>query len=244
MRVWMLGATVPVAKKVGAVGLAQTNVCDKVHTRTTKSPAPERRRQAAIGDGMAKRDSKMESRHHNLKTRQRRERHGYPDSLSLRVHCAFIWHIWDGLSGDFAASVNYHKLDRKNLETLIYTYLGDWISRQKQDLASGVDGSEERRAAAESLKKKLEQILEGKAPYDIFVRWKPIEQQSIGWDPDLNDGVRLNIRPFMTVGDAKKKALASCATNPTSNGPKTAVRMWSQRPGTKPSKVSASTITM
>ncbi len=117
----------------------------------------------------------------------------------------FIWHIWDGLPDGFAALVNYHKLDRKNLETLIYTYLGDWISRQKQDLASGVDGAEERLAAAESLKKKLEQILEGEAPYDIFIRWKPIEQQPIGWDPDLNDGVRLNIRPFMTVGNVKKK---------------------------------------
>jgi hypothetical protein len=37
------------------------------------------------------------------------------------------------------------------------------------------------------------------------VRWKPIEQQPIGWEPDLNDGVRLNIRPFMTVADVKKK---------------------------------------
>ncbi|WP_421705843.1 hypothetical protein [Alloalcanivorax xenomutans] len=33
----------------------------------------------------------MESRHHNLKTRQRRERHGYPDNLSLRVHGALSW---------------------------------------------------------------------------------------------------------------------------------------------------------
>jgi len=117
----------------------------------------------------------------------------------------FIWHIWDGLPDGFSALVNYHKLDRKNLETLIYTYLGDWIGRQKQDRNNGIDGAEERLAAAETLKKKLEQILEGEAPYDIFVRWKPIEQQPIGWEPDLNDGVRLNIRPFMTVGDMKKK---------------------------------------
>lgn len=129
----------------------------------------------------------------------------FTQHCKLFQHRPFIWHIWDGLADGFAALVNYHKLDRKNLETLIYTYLGDWISRQKQDLASGVDGVEERLAAAESLKKKLEQILEGEAPYDIFVRWKPIEQQAIGWDPDLNDGVRLNIRPFITVGDVKKK---------------------------------------
>jgi len=117
----------------------------------------------------------------------------------------FIWHIWDGLRDGFSVLVNYHKLDRKNLETLIYTYLGDWIKRQKDDISSGVDGAQERLAAAETLKKRLELILEGEAPYDIFVRWKPIEKQPIGWEPDLNDGVRLNIRPFMSVPDVKKK---------------------------------------
>ena len=88
----------------------------------------------------------------------------------------FIWHIWDGLSDGFAALVNYHKLDAKKLEMLIYSYLGDWISRQKQDMANGVDGAEEKLAAAEGLKKRLELILEGEAPYDIFVRWKPLEE--------------------------------------------------------------------
>ncbi len=120
-------------------------------------------------------------------------------------HRPFIWHIWDGLRDGFAALINYHKLDRKNLETLIYTYLGDWISRQKQDIQNGVDGAEEKLAAAEQLKKRLELILEGESPYDIFIRWKPIEKQPIGWEPDLNDGVRLNIRPFMTVPDVGKK---------------------------------------
>ena len=45
----------------------------------------------------------------------------------------------------------------------------------------------------------------GESPHDIFVRWKPLCEQPIGWDPDLNDGVRLNIRPWMRVGDVKKK---------------------------------------
>lgn len=116
----------------------------------------------------------------------------------------FIWHIWDGLRDGFSALANYHRLDHKNLETLIYTYLGDWIARQKQDIAAGVDGAQERLAAAEALKKRLELILEGEAPHDIFVRWKPLERQPIGWEPDLNDGVRLNIRPFMSVPDVKK----------------------------------------
>jgi len=129
----------------------------------------------------------------------------FTQHCKLFQHRPFIWHIWDGLRDGFAALVNYHKLDYKNLETLIYTYLGDWISRQKQDIAAGVDGAEERLAAAEALKKKLELILEGENPYDIFVRWKSLEQQPIGWNPDLNDGVRLNIRPFLTVPDVGKK---------------------------------------
>lgn len=62
-----------------------------------------------------------------------------------------------------------------------------------------IDGASERLIAAQNLKQRLELILEGEAPYDIFVRWKPLEEQPIGWTPDLNDGVRLNIRPFMTA---------------------------------------------
>ena len=65
----------------------------------------------------------------------------------------FIWQIWDGLRDGFSALVNYHKLDRKNLETLIYTYLGDWIKRQQDDIKAGVDGAQERLAAAESSQK-------------------------------------------------------------------------------------------
>jgi hypothetical protein len=47
------------------------------------------------------------------------------------------------------------------------------------------------------LQKRLELILEGEKPFDIYVRWKEQHEQPIGWEPDLNDGVRLNIRPFI-----------------------------------------------
>jgi len=123
----------------------------------------------------------------------------FAQHCKLFQHRPFIWQIWDGLKDGFSALVNYHSFDYKKLETLIYTYLGDWIIRQKQDLADKVDGAQEKLDAAERLKKKLELILEGQTPYDIFVRWKPLAEQSIGWNPDLNDGVRLNIRPFITA---------------------------------------------
>ncbi len=44
----------------------------------------------------------------------------------------------------------------------------------------------------------------GEKPYDIFVRWKPLKDQPIGWNPDLNDGVRMNIRPFVTADVLRK----------------------------------------
>jgi hypothetical protein len=126
----------------------------------------------------------------------------------------FVWHVWDGLRDGFSALVNYHKLDRKNLETLIYTYLGDWMTRQTQDAANGVDGAQEKLSAAEQLKKRLELILAGEAPYDIFVRWKPLHQQPIGWEPDINDGVRMNIRPFLSVPDVKGKGAGILRVKP------------------------------
>ncbi len=116
----------------------------------------------------------------------------------------FVWHIWDGRKNDgFHALVNYHKLcesggkGRKLLESLTYSYLGEWISRQKDGVKHGEGGAEDRLAAAMELQKRLEAILQGEPPFDVFVRWKPLHQQSIGWEPDINDGVRINIRPFL-----------------------------------------------
>ena len=117
----------------------------------------------------------------------------------------FIWHVWDGLKDGFSALVNYHQLDKAGLERLIYTYLGDWIRTQQAGVVNGEDGADIRLAAAETLKTELGKILEGEKPYDIFVRWKPLAEQPIGWNPDLNDGVRLNIRPFLLAKDLGKK---------------------------------------
>ncbi len=114
----------------------------------------------------------------------------------------FLWHIWDGRKRDgFHAIVNYHTLagpkGRKTLENLTHSYLGAWITRQKDGEKRGEAGAEERLAAALELKQRLEAIIEGEPPYDLFVRWKPLSKQAIGWEPDINDGVRMNIRPFL-----------------------------------------------
>lgn len=128
----------------------------------------------------------------------------FEDHCKLFHDRPFIWHIWDGRKRDgFHALVNYHRLcegdnkGRKLLESVTYSYLGEWITRQKDGEQRGEGGAEERLAAAFELKKRLEAILEGEPPFDLFVRWKPLAEQPIGWEPDINDGVCVNIRPFL-----------------------------------------------
>jgi hypothetical protein len=112
----------------------------------------------------------------------------------------FIWQVWDGRKDGFSALVNYHKLNRASFEALTYTYLGDWINRQEEGKQQGIAGAEARLVAARDLQNKLKCVLTGEPPFDLFVRWKPLHEQPIGWEPDQNDGIRLNIFPFVTAG--------------------------------------------
>ena len=128
----------------------------------------------------------------------------FEQHCKLFHHRPFVWHIWDGRRRDgFHALVSYHKLaeadgkGRRLFESLTYSYLGDWIARQKDGAQRDEVGAADRLAAAEALQERLVAIIGGEPPFDIFVRWKPVHEQPIGWEPDINDGVRLNIRPFM-----------------------------------------------
>jgi hypothetical protein len=124
----------------------------------------------------------------------------------FKQHCRlfhnrpFVWQIWDGRRDGFSALVNYHRLDKRLLEKFTYSYVGDWIARQQESARRGEEGADARLIAVRRLQDKLKLILEGEPPYDIYVRWKKMHEQPIGWEPDLNDGVRLNIRPFMMAG--------------------------------------------
>jgi hypothetical protein len=111
----------------------------------------------------------------------------------------FIWHVWDGQKDGFSALVNYHALDSGRLETLVYSCLGDWIRRSREE------GREARArvSAAERLKKSLEPILEGKAPRGMISPGKPAWKHLAGWAPDLADGIAVNIMPFLNAPPAR-----------------------------------------
>lgn len=119
---------------------------------------------------------------------------------AFRQHCAlfgqrpFLWHISDGLKDGFSVFVHYHRFDQANLRKLTYTLLGDWLARAKSE------NNALRYEKGRELQQILEKVLEGEKPYDIFVRWKSLAQQPLGWDPDIDDGVRQNIRPFIRAG--------------------------------------------
>jgi hypothetical protein len=148
----------------------------------------------------------------------------------------FIWYISDGLDQGFHALVNYHKLaegdggGRRTLDKLTYTYLGDWIDRQRSQQKQGIAGSDARLASALHLQEQLKNILAGQPPYDIFVRWKPLREQAIGWEPNINDGVRMNIRPFINARPltGKGKNLSILRVRPGSS------LNWKKDRGTEP----------
>ncbi|MBY5603253.1 SAM-dependent DNA methyltransferase [Rhizobium leguminosarum] len=106
----------------------------------------------------------------------------------------FLWHISDGLKDGFSVFVHYHRFDQAALRKLTYTMLGDWLARAK------AENNALRYETGRELQQMLERVLEGEKPYDIFVRWKSLAQQPLGWDPDPDDGVRQNIRPFIEAG--------------------------------------------
>ena len=44
-------------------------------------------------------------------------------------------------------------------------------------------GSDARFVAAKQLQEELKKILDGEPPYDLFIRWKSLASQPIGWQP-------------------------------------------------------------
>jgi len=109
----------------------------------------------------------------------------------------FVWQVWDGRKDGFSALLNYHRLDAACLDRLIHSYLDRWIDaqgeqrqqaeRQGADVSPELAGAGARLVAAQRLKAKLQAIREGEATpdrkdgYDIYVRWKPLHRQPLGW---------------------------------------------------------------
>lgn len=124
----------------------------------------------------------------------------FEEHCRLFLQRPFIWHLWDGEPDGFSVLLNYHRFDGEALRELLYERLPRWIHRIPQDAHHP-----RLNAAAQRLEARLQAIEKGDAPFDIFVRWKPLSEQPLGWEPQLADGVRMNLRPWVTQASGEER---------------------------------------
>ena len=128
-----------------------------------------------------------------------------------------LWHIASSQGRGacaIGALVHYHKFDRDRLAKLRGSYLRDAIAhfRREAGLADQEGRTEDRQEwqakleEAQLLDQRLQWVQEGAeghpAPGDCRIRtpWKFENELPAGWQPDLDDGVAVNILPLQTAG--------------------------------------------
>ena len=139
--------------------------------------------------------------------------------VSLYKKRPIIWHIASSQgSSPFAFGVlcHYHKLDKNRMAKLRAGYLRDAIEAFRREAAlADQEGRAEDRVEwqakleeAQALDHKLQAIQEGHhegadggdRDYGILTPWKSPEDRPKGWDPDIDDGVKVNIGPLEKAG--------------------------------------------
>jgi len=147
------------------------------------------------------------------------------DNAFFEYHCGLyknrpiFWHIASAQGSArfaFGALVHYHRFDKNRLAKLRATYLRDAIEefRREAGLADKAGATAARLEwqakleEAQALDLKLQAIQEGhhegaeggERDYRILTPWKTSEERPKGWDPDLDDGVKVNIEPLQKAG--------------------------------------------
>jgi len=123
------------------------------------------------------------------------------------------WHL-KSPKGSIHLVVYYHNFNRDRLALLRARYLGSLHQEIQGELGAArsegyddranvarVDALEERLIDLEAFDGKLAQLQEGRdRNARIWCPWKTPEEQPHGWDPDINDGVRVNVAPLQRLG--------------------------------------------
>lgn len=124
----------------------------------------------------------------------------------------------------FGALVHYHRFDKNRLAKLRASYLRDTIEdlRREAGLADKAGRAEDRielqekLEQAQALDKKLQLIQEGhhegpeggEGDFRILTPWKEPGARPKGWNPDLDDGVKVNIAPLDRAGVLRASGVA------------------------------------
>jgi hypothetical protein len=138
---------------------------------------------------------------------------------SLYKSRPIFWHIASNQGTSpfaFGALVHYHKFDRNRIAKLRAQYLRETIDtyRREAALAEKEDRVDDRLEwqsrleETQELDRRLQWVQEGhhEGPeggdhdYRILTPWKTPDERPKGWDPDLDDGVKVNIEPLQKAG--------------------------------------------
>lgn len=138
------------------------------------------------------------------------ERRFFPRHIQQFKQRPIAWHLTSP-EGTFQALLLYHRLSRETLHRLRDVHAGALINRLRAELQR----AEERNvsAAAQELRFKIEDVEEFRLRltaieqgrdlhHRIRCRWKGEEEEGRPgpYAPDIDDGVKVNIRPFQDTG--------------------------------------------
>ena len=139
--------------------------------------------------------------------------------VSLYKNRPIFWHIASSqgsVPAAFGALVHYHEFDKNRMARLRSTYLREAMDNFRREAAlADKEGRADDRVEwqakleeAQELDRRLQWVQEGhhEGPeagdkdYRILTPWKKPHERPKGWDPDLDDGVKVNIAPLQKAG--------------------------------------------
>lgn len=137
------------------------------------------------------------------------------------------WHVASAQGTSpfaFGALVHYHPFDKNRMQKLRASYVRDTIEELRRDAgladkAGRADDRVELQAKLEevqALDKKLQLVQEGHhegaeggdRDFRILTPWKEPAKRPKGWNPDLDDGVKVNIAPLDRAGILRVSGVA------------------------------------
>ena len=147
------------------------------------------------------------------------------ENAFFQFHCSLyksrpiFWHIASSQGSSpcaFGALVHYHRFDKNGMAQLRGQYLRDAIDTFRREAAlADKDGRTDARQdwqsrleEAQELDERLQRVQEGyhdgpeggDTDYRILTPWKAPDDRPNGWEPDLDDGVKVNIHPLQKAG--------------------------------------------
>jgi len=121
------------------------------------------------------------------------------------------WHL-TSKKGAFQVIVYYHKFNTNRLRLLRARYVRQALETLRRQLGEARISGRDRESIAriqeleakiadiEDFDSRLGLLLEGRErEARIWCPWKKPDDQPSGWDPDVNDGVRVNIAPVQRL---------------------------------------------